>query len=191
MVRTPIDEGRSVWTEAQLMSLPDVGHKCEVVGGKLVMTPAGFEHGDICTRISARLAIHVWKTKLGRVFDSSTGFWMKSGNLRSPDISFVAARRLKGLKRLPEGFFRGSPDLAVEVLSPSDTVESVHDRIIEYFANDTRRAWLVSPVEKTVLVYHPSGPDRILKVGDSVDGEEVVPGFSLPLSEIFADLDLE
>jgi Uma2 family endonuclease len=179
------------WTEESLMALPDVGHKCELLSGRLYMTPCGSEHGGLSSLISAKLTLYVLEKRLGRVFDSSTGFWMKSGNLRSPDVSFIAAPRLKGLKRLPTGFFQGSPDLAVEILSPSDTFERVYERVVEYFENDTRLVWIVHPSEKTISICHQPGPDAVLRVGQTLDGESVVPGFSLPVGEIFADLDFE
>jgi Uma2 family endonuclease len=182
---------QQTWTEDALMALPDVGHKCELLSGRLSMTPCGSEHGGISSLIGAKLTLHVLEKRLGRVFDSSTGFWMRSGNLRSPDVSFIAGARLKGLRRLPAGFFRGSPDLAVEILSPSDTFERVHERIVEYFENDTRLVWIVHPSERTVSVCHQPGPDSILRVGQVLGGESVVPGFALPVGEIFAELDFE
>ncbi|HBE52101.1 MAG TPA: hypothetical protein DDW76_25850, partial [Cyanobacteria bacterium UBA11369] len=77
------------------------------------------EHGRIGSLLGGFLAIYVLEHKLGIVCDSSTAFTLKNGNKRSPDVSFVAKERLKGLKRPPRGFFQGSPDLAVEILSPN------------------------------------------------------------------------
>ena len=86
--------------------------------------------------------------KLGVICDSSTAFTLKTGN--KPDISFIAKERLQGVKRLPKGYFQGSPDLAVEILSPSNTVEEIHDKIVEYFESGTRLVWVIHPDEQYV-----------------------------------------
>lgn len=180
---------QKVWTEKDLMALPDDGHKYELVNGELVMTPTGMEHGDIAMLLGGKLSLYVREKKLGIVCDSSTGFWMKSGNCRSPDVSFVDKERLRGLKRPPKKYFQGAPDLVVEILSPEDTVEKLHEKIIEYFENGTKLAWVINPEEQTVLVYHSHQPDKLVQSDGQLDGESVVPGFSLSVAQLFADLD--
>jgi Uma2 family endonuclease len=101
----------------------------------------------------------------------------------------VAKERLKGLKHPPRGFFQGSPDLAVEILSPSNTVEEIHEKIVEYFENDTRLVWVIHPDEKYVLVYHSSEPTGFLRPQDLLEGEAIVPGFSLSVAELFEEWD--
>lgn len=187
----PVASSPGQWTEAQLLALPDVGHKIELIDGRLTMAPAGFEHGNIGLFIGARIELYARQHKLGLAFDSSTGFWMKSGNLRSPDASFVSAARLKGLKRLPTGFFQGSPDLAVEIISPSDRAGDMHERLMDYFETDTRLAWIINPSERSALVYHGPTPDKVLTLSQSLDGENILPGFSLPLADLFAMPDFE
>jgi Uma2 family endonuclease len=114
---------------------------------------------------------------------------MKNGNRRSPDISFFAKERLQGMTELPSGFLDGAPDLAVEVLSPGNTVEEMHDKLVEYFENGTCLAWIIHPNENYVLVYRSAQePDRLLKSVDSLDGEEVIPGFTLPVADLFQKL---
>ena len=95
------------------------------------------EHGYIACILVAALITIVKPNKLGAICDSSTAFTLKNGNKRAPDVSFVAKNRLQGLTRPPRGFFQGSPDLAIEILSPSNTVEEIHSKIVEYFENDT------------------------------------------------------
>lgn len=177
------------WTEEQLMSLPDIGYKWELIDGRLEMSPAGSFHGYLGLRLGGQLERFVRKHKLGRVFDGQTGFWMKSGNLRSPDISFIAKDRLKGHKRPPKGFFHGSPDLVVEILSPSDTLEKTEEKLAEYFENDTVLAWIVDPDKQSVLIYHGRRPDTTLTLDQSLDGEQLIPGFAMPLAEIFEEMD--
>lgn len=180
---------RTVWTEEKISSLPKDGHRYELIDGELVMSAAGVEHGYVAILIAAALGSYVRSHKLGIVCDSSTGFWMKKGNFRSPDVSFIAKERLQGLKRPSKKFFQGSPDLAIEVLSPSDTIEGIHERIVEYFENDTQLVWIVNLEEEIVLVYCSPQPEKLLRAGNSLDGEAVVPGFVWPLAELFAELE--
>ncbi len=172
------------------MALAKDGHQYELVNGELVdMGNSGMEHGGIGSFLGGLLAIYVRQHKLGIVCDSSTAFTLKNGNKRSPDISFVSKERLKGLKQPPRGFFKGSPDLAVEILSPSNTIEEIHEKIVEYFANDTRLVWVIHPDEKYVLVYHATEPDGFLRPQNVLDGEAIVPGFSVSVAELFEEWD--
>jgi Uma2 family endonuclease len=183
-----------VWTDDELLALPDDGHKYEVFKGVLVMSPAGIEHEEIGVRLIVALGSFVRQQKLGVVCGSSAGYWMKPEgseprNFLSPDVSFIAKERLGGAKRAPKKFFDGAPDLVVEILSPSDTVERLHDKIVDYFENGTRLLWVVNPEEQFVLVYHSPQPDQLLRGGDVLSGEQVIPGFTLPVAELFAELE--
>lgn len=187
-VETPPD--KKIWTDAEFMALNRDGHRYEIVNGELIdMGNSGAKHGYIAVVLSAALFNSVSTQKLGAIFDSSTAFKMKSGNKRSPDISFMAKERLQGLKDLPDGFLEGAPDLAVEILSPSNTVEEIHNKLVEYFENGSRLVWVIHPKEEYVLVYRSAQqPDRLLKSTDSLNGEEIVPDFTLPIADLFQKL---
>ena len=187
-LETPAEE--KVWTDAEFMALNRDGHRYEIVNGELIdMGNSGAKHGYIAIILSATLFNCVSTRKLGAMFDSSTAFKMKSGNKRSPDVSFMAKERLQGLDDIPDGFLEGAPDLAVEILSPSNTVAEIHDKLVEYFENGARLVWVINPKEKYVLVYRSSQePDRLLKSVNSLDGEEIVPGFTLAIAELFQKL---
>ncbi|HEV7842724.1 MAG TPA: Uma2 family endonuclease [Pyrinomonadaceae bacterium] len=179
-----------VWTDEELLSLPDDSKKCEIIKGELVVSPAGIEHEEIGVRLILALGTHVRKHKLGIVCGSSAGYWMNDRtSFLSPDVSFIAKERLQGAKRAPKKFFDGAPDLVVEVLSPSDTIDKLHEKIVEYFDNGAKLIWVLNPEEQIVLVYHTPQPDKLLRTNDALDGEDVVPEFSLPVSELFAELD--
>jgi Uma2 family endonuclease len=185
-----ISVDKKVWTDEEFMALPKDGHRYELVNEALVdMGNSGMEHGYVACILVAVLTTFVQQNKLGAVCDSSTAFTLKTGNKRSPDVAFVARERLKGLKRPPRGFFQGSPDLVVEILSPSNTVEEIHEKIVEYFNNDTRLIWVIHPDEKYVLVYHSPEPDRLLRPQDQLEGEDVVPEFSMPVADLFEEWD--
>lgn len=124
------------------MSLPDHG-RYELVNGEVIDSGnSGMEHGYLASILNIYLGNHILYRKLGVLCDSSTAFALKTGNRRSPDVSFVARERLQGLKRLPKGFFQDAPDLAVEVISPCNTFEEIHNKLVEYFDNGCRLAWL-------------------------------------------------
>jgi len=189
---------KKTWTDEAFMALSGDGHRYELIDGEPAdMGNSGMEHGGIGSFLGGLLAIHVRQRKLGAVCDSSTAFTLKNGNKRSrsdcytisPDVSFVAKERLKGLKRPPRGFFQGSPDLAVEILSPNNTVEEIHTKIVEYFENDTRLVWVIHPDEKYVLVYHSPEPDGFLRSQDVLDGEAIVPDFAIAVAELFEEWD--
>ncbi len=181
---------KKAWTDAEFMALPQDGHRYEIVNGELVdMGNSGAQHGYTCSLMLMALMVYVLSGKLGVVFDSSTAFTMKNGNKRSPDISFFAKERLQGMTKLPTGFLDGAPDLVIEVLSPGNTVAELDEKLTEYFANGSRLAWIISPSQHYVLVYRsPQEPDRLLKSGDFLDGEEVMPGFRYAVAELFQGL---
>ena len=187
-VETPAKQ--KIWTDAEFMALNRDGHRYEIVNGELIdMGNSGAKHGYVCSILMTLLGGYVHLQKLGAMFDSSTAFKMKSGNKRSPDVSFMAKERLQGLDDLPDGFLEGAPDLAVEILSPGNTVAEIHDKLVEYFENGARLVWVIHPQEQYVLVYRSSQePDRLLKSVNSLDGEEIVPGFTLPIAELFQKL---
>lgn len=168
------------------MALPRDGNKYELHDGALVVSPAGMEHGHVSLRISTALSMHVAANKAGAVFDSSTGFRMKSGDVLSPDVSFVNKARLRGVDRLPDQFFEGAPDLVVEVLSPRQSLAYAQDKLREYFANGTRLCWVVDPQAKQVWVYEPELAARRCRKQDALAGGAVLPGFTLPVSDMFA-----
>jgi len=179
------------WTDEEFMALPDDGHHYEIINGELIdMGNSGALHGYVCSLALAALAGYILPKKLGVILDSSTAFKMKNGNKRSPDIAFFAKERLQGMAVLPSGYLEGAPDLAVEVLSPGNTVEEIDDKLIEYFENGSRLVWVINPIQHYILVYRSAQePDRLLKGKDSLDGEEVIPGFTLSIADLFQQLD--
>ncbi|TAK56305.1 MAG: Uma2 family endonuclease, partial [Bacteroidetes bacterium] len=156
---------QKTWTDEELMSLEHPGNKCELVDGELIMIPVGPEHEEVGATFIENIRAYVRKHNLGFVWGSSVGYRMNEGNVRSPDVSFVSKEKLKGYKRPPKTFPNFAPDLAVEILSPSDTIESQHQKIVEYFQNGTKLVWVVSPEEQVVFVYHSPRPDKILQIG--------------------------
>ncbi len=187
-MNTTLQQPKKVWTEAELESLPDNGYNHEVVDGELVMSPRNnFQHGDICMKISTALNNFVRSQRLGVVCDSSTGFWMRNRNCRAPDVSFIDKERLRGMKRPPKTFFKGAPDLAIEVLAPSNSASEITARLKDFFASGTRLAWIIDPESESAEVCTSPVDRRLVGPGGVLDGADVVPGFQLPLDDIFRE----
>ena len=178
-----------IYTDEELLRLPKDGYKRELVDGEIRVSPAGARHGQIIVKLTALLYNHVTAHRLGFVFDSSTGFrWVarkpEQKNLRCPDISFVASGRWPN-DEVPMGFGEIPPDLAVEVLSPDDRPRDVLEKVGEYLEVGTRLVWVLDYRKRTAAVHRSLTDVRHLGEDDSLDGEDVVPGFSCPLRELF------
>jgi len=173
---------KKVWTDEELMRIKHEG-KVELVDGEVkLMTPAGAEQGAISMDLATRLNNYVRRHKLGRIFDAQTGF-RPFENLRAPDISFVNKEKLP--ERLPKGFLRVAPDLAVEVLGPEEKVSDYDEKVAEYLSWGVRLIWLVDPNTETVTVVRANGDREVLKGNDVLTGEDVVPGFKIKVRKIF------
>ncbi len=170
-------------TEADLLQTPNDGFKYELVDGEIRMSPGGARHGQVGVRLSAALHAFVSGRHLGHVFESSTGFRLPGGNVRSPDVCFVQAARFEN-DRVPEGFPDLAPDLVVEVVSPGDSPRHVLDKVGEYLQAGTRLVWVIDPKRERAAVYRSLTAVRELRPEDALDGEDVVPGFSVPLVEL-------
>jgi Uma2 family endonuclease len=185
-----LENKKKVWTETELEQLPEDGYLHEVVNGELVMSPKNnWLHGEICVRLLTALKTFADKHRLGAVWDSSTGFWMENMNCRAPDISFVGKDRLRGLKRKEAKFFHGAPDLAVEILSPSNTRREVDERLRDYFSSGTKLAWVIDPDRELIEICRSTTQRRLLGPGGSLEGEELLPGFQYPIADLFREWD--
>ena len=151
------------------------------------MAPGGFDHGVIGMNIAVRLGAHVAQNRLGVVLGADTGFVLSRNpdTVRAPDVAFVAVARIPATGRTVK-FWEGAPDLAIEVVSPGDTVEEVEEKVDDYIDAGTRMVLVVNPKRRTVTVHRPGAQPLILRQADTIDGGDVVPGFSLPVAEVFA-----
>lgn len=176
---------KKTWTEAQLMSLPDVAGKYEVVAGELIVGPTGLRHEMPAARLIGALVPFVQARKLGEVCGSSLGCSMTNGNLRSPDVSSISMDRIEAPGTRIDQFFQGAPDLCVEVLSPSDSIARVKAKASEYFESGARLVWIIGPAARSALVVRPDHSEQSIAVDGRLDGEEVIPGFQMSLADLF------
>jgi Uma2 family endonuclease len=150
------------------------------------MSPAGSEHGAVIMNLAAPLAQHVKKNNLGVVFGAETGFKIEENpdTVRAPDITFISQKNIPE-SGIPKGYWRGAPDLAVEVLSPGDTAYEVEEKVEEWLTAGARLVWTVNPKRKSVTVHRTLREALTLSVNDELSGEDVVTGFCCRVSEIF------
>jgi len=166
-------------------SVPD--GKAELVRGELRVTPPpGAPHGTAAINLVVILANHVRAQGLGRAFGDSFGYELVRlpRTVRVPDGSFVRADRLPPAGIGP-GLLKFAPDIAIEVLSPSEMASELEEKLDDYLFSGTQLVWVVDPVRRTVMIVAADAPVRWLREADTLDGGTVVPGFTCPVSEIF------
>jgi Uma2 family endonuclease len=173
-------------TASELLEIPRGAMRYELIRGALItMSPSGSEHGVVTIRLSMILGQYVASHDSGIVFGAETGFFLERDpdTVRAPDIAFVRRDRIPE-GGIPQGYWPGAPDLAVEVVSPNDTERSVKEKALFWIQSGTRCVWVVDPRSKTVTVYDGGGR-KILAAGDTFDGGDLLPGFSCAVAEIF------
>lgn len=173
-------------TAADLLELPDDGVRHELIHGELTgMNPTGFEHLDLSGLLIHRLRGFASERGLG-IVGGEAGFVLAHDpdTVLAPDIVFVRADRLPPREER-QGFLDLAPDLAVEILSPSDRAVDVNAKVVIYLEAGVRLVWIVDPRRHTVTAYAADRTARVLVEGDDLDGGEALPGFRLPLTELF------
>ena len=154
----------------------------EYIKGELIpMAPASVEHGKISAKLTIYLGTHVHENRLGCIAVSGTGFKVGERAL-IPDIAFIST------DRIPADSSKASPvppDLAVEVVSPSDTLNRIQEKVFAYLEAGTQLVWLLEPRSKTVTVYRSETDITLLTRNDTLSGEEVVEGFTCQVAELF------
>jgi len=174
-------------TAEELIKLPGGSCRYELVKGELLTMPlAGEEHGVLIINVTLPIAQYVRSNDLGIVYGADTGFQIESNpdTVLGPDIAFVSKDRLKetGISR---GYRVGAPDLAVEIISPRDSAKRAEQKAQRWLARGALIVWTVDPKTRTVKVYGSTSTMAVLGETDVLTGGTVLPGFKLPVSEIF------
>lgn len=155
-------------------------------GELIIMSPTGGETGNRNFEIYIDLGIWNRKNKLGKAFDSSTGFKLPNGATRSPDASWIKIEKWDALTpQQRKKYLPLCPDFAVELVSESDDVEDTRKKMQEYIENGLRLGWLINPKDKQVEIYRSGKEVEVLDSPTSLSGEDVLEGFSLDLEVIF------
>ena len=176
-----------VMTVEEFLALPDTVEKLELVRGEVRVTPqAGGPHGLAGANVIFAPTTHVRQHQLGRVFGDGVGYELTRipHTVRAPDASFVRTDRLPP-NGIEAGLLKMTPDLAVEVLSPSETASSLEEKLHDYTVAGTPLIWVVDPERRAIMTEAADAPVSWLFEGDSVDGGGVIPGFTCAVAEIF------
>ena len=177
-------------TAREFLSHAAAAGSSELVRGQVrVMTPASAAHGVVAGTIFAALNAFVESEHLGVCFPDNTGFLLPGlgDTVRSPDVAFVRAERLPE-QGIGPGWMNVAPDLVVEVLSPTETASELEEKLRDYRAAGTRLAWIVDPTARIVSVRPTTAPESWLSEAETLDGGDVIPGFSLSVARVFARL---
>jgi Uma2 family endonuclease len=161
--------------------------KAELVRGELrVSPPPGGPHGFAGASLIASLMMFVMPRRLGRVLGDGVGYELVQlpRTVRVPDASFVRAERFPA-EGIGPGLFKFAPDLAIEVLSPSETASDLQEKLDDYRVSGTSLVWVVDPVRRTVMTVALDAPLRLLHESDTLDAGQVIPGFSCAVTDIF------
>jgi Uma2 family endonuclease len=181
-VSTPI-------TAEEFLLMPESeGH--ELVDGELVEVGMGSESSWIGGYLFHQLMNFVLPRRIGRLFPQESGIqiWPDRPNLvRKPDTYFIRRERISGPN--PTGWMRVAPDLVIEVVSPNDKASELEEKLREYREAAIPLIWVIYPATRTAHVLRANGSHDELDEQDALDGEDVIPGFSAPLADLFADPD--
>ncbi|WP_414623895.1 Uma2 family endonuclease [Calothrix sp. CCY 0018] len=165
---------------------PELKLERNAQGELIVMPPTGGETGRSNSSINAQIWFWNEQKQLGEVFDSSTGFTLPSGAERSPDVSWVEKSRWDGLtKEQKERFIPLCPDFVIEIMSPSDNLKKLQNKMQEYLENGCRLGWLINRKKQEVEIYRQGKEVEILKLPQTISGEDVLPGFVLNMQKIW------
>ncbi len=178
---------KTLLTIAEFERLPDEdGVRYELDEGELIrMTFPTPRHNDLVGSIYVLLREHVKSHSLGKVLPSDTGFVLSGDpdTLRGPDVCFVSEPRASGLDM--DRNIEGAPDLAVEVVSPSDSAQDLNKKVKQYFAAGCRMVWVVYPVTRDVAVHQADGSSHQVSGKQELTAPDLLPGFAVPVSTLF------
>lgn len=182
---TATTQAKKLMTAEELYStVTDVN--CELVRGEIVEMPSpGYMHGKCAGRFARLLSNHVAERKLGDVLTNDTGFILKRNpdTVRGPDVAFVQNSRLPSGEL--DGHFSGPPDLAIEVLSPSEGAFLLDDKLAEYLEAGCKLVIVLNPKRRTATLYRANQDPHILRDDATLDLSEVVDAFQCTLAELF------
>ena len=174
-------------TAEELARMPSEDAHVELVKGVIVRTAlACYEHSRIAGNLVIFLGAFLAQNPVGELLVAAGGFVLARNpdTVRAPDAAFVTHKRAGAQAHRP-GFFQGAPDLAVEVVSPGDTAVEVEAKVLEYLQAGARLVWVLYPDTRTVKVHAADRTVRWLGPGDTLTGDDLLPGFTLPLDRLF------
>ena len=178
---------QTLMTADELLEMPHGNFRYELVAGELIkMSPTGGMHGIVTARLNAVVFNHVESNDLGYVFGAETGFKLASDpdTVRAADVAFVSHARMPKDADINK-FLPIAPDLVVEVVSPSDTLYEVEEKIAEWLAAGALAVWVANPKRRTLTVHRANQPPQVSAESDTLKGGEALPDFSYSLAKLF------
>ena len=163
---------------------PELRLELTADGELVTMAPAGFESSEKNGDLSADVVIWNRQTKIGRTFDSSGGFTLPNGAIRSPDVTWIEKSKLANISS-DIAFPSVVPDFVIELRSKSDSLKTIQEKMVEYRTNGVRLGWLINPQKQQVEIYRLGQEIEVLESPITLSGEDVLPGFVLDLSTIW------
>lgn len=165
----------------------DVRLELTARGDLVVMPPTGWESGRRSIKLAARLENWTEENGTGIAFDSSTGFILPNGSIRSPDAAWVLKDRITALNPSPDSFLPLAPDFVIELRSAGDRLKPLQNKMREYIENGVRLGFLLNPQDRIVEIYRTGKSFEVIQSPTKLSGEGVMPGFVLSLKGIFED----
>ena len=164
----------------------DLRFERKAAGELIILPPTGSDTGNRNFDIAVELGIWNKQTKLGKGFDSSTGFKLSNGKDVSPDVAWIKKERWHSLTPEQQNKFAPiAPDFVIELRSASDNLKLLQEKMQEYIANGVELAWLIDRKQRKVFIYRPNCAVEELDNPQTLNGEDILPGFVLDLSEIW------
>src|SRR5256714_4753370 len=163
----------------------DLRSERNVQGELIIMPPTGGETGERNAEITMQLRLWAKRDGTGATFDSSTGFRLPNGAVRSPDASWIEQSRLASLSaEQKKRFIPLCPDFVIELRSATDSLNILQDKMQEYLDNGAQLGWLIDPEQRRVYIYHVNAQVEELESPEKISGDPLLPGFVLDLREI-------
>jgi Uma2 family endonuclease len=163
---------------------PDLRLELTEDGQLITMAPAGWQSSKRNSKLNSRVDVWNEQVGLGEVFDSSGGFTLPNGAVRSPDVTWIEKSKLEGIS--PDiAFPEVVPDFVIELRSKSDSLKTLREKMAEYRSNGVRLGWLINPQQQQVEIYRLGQEVEVLASPTILSGEDVLPGFTLDLGLIF------
>ena len=177
-------------SEDQFFELCQINHELRIErnaqGELLIMPPAGSETGHRNLEVAVQVGGWAKRDGTGVAFDSSAGFTLPNGAVRAPDAAWIVRERWEQVpSEQREKFAPICPDFVLELRSPSDTLRTIQDKMVEYLANGARLGWLLDPPTRHVYIYRPGATVERLEDPETVSGDPVLPGFVLNVRKVW------
>ncbi len=187
-IATELNTTNQLYSAQELESFSNNGKRYALILGELIeMPPAGNEHGMFTDLVSSNASVYAQQKKLGVGFAAETGFKLTQNpdSVIAPDWSFIVKERL--LIPIEKSYGTVIPDLVIETRSPGDGRSEFLSKILLWLDAGVKIVWGIDPKNRTLTVYRMNSPAKILTSGDTLEGEEILPGFAYPLIRLFGE----